>query len=461
MKTRIINTSLLVIGAIMSGLTSQTLMAKTSLNLDEAIQLALTNDPRIEEKRAFVRKAQALLDEAEGSAGLRYGVDSFLAIATGVDGGFFDGGAESCTATPCTPRDDAYGFNDGYSFWAGLTFSIIKPLATFGRLENYQKAAQQNILVKQQDVELQRDSIRLDVVKAYYGYLTARDSRYLLEDTHKRLKSALDLVNEWLDGDDGKVSLSDRYALESGLGLIESYLSDAKGIEAIAMEGLKLLTGLQSETVEPKDRRLSPLSLPDQSADEWIALALENRPEFRQVEAGLAARRALVEATRSNKKPIIYAGVAGSLAYAPGRDQLDNPHIYDPFNHAALSPLVGMRWQWEAGAQPARVAQAQADLEALIHTASFARQGIPFQVREQYHLVQSKFESIRAMKSSAQAARRWMIAAYTDFEAGLEEADKILTAMQVYVMAYAEYLKIVNDFNNHVFKLKSVSGVYE
>ena len=51
MKTRIINTSLLVIGAIMSGLTSQTLMAKTSLNLDEAIQLALTNDPRIEEKR--------------------------------------------------------------------------------------------------------------------------------------------------------------------------------------------------------------------------------------------------------------------------------------------------------------------------------------------------------------------------------------------------------------------------
>ena len=120
-----------------------------------------------------------------------------------------------------------------------------------------------------------------------------------------------------------------------------------------------------------------------------------------------------------------------------------------------------MRWQWEPGAQPARVAQAQADLDALIHTASFARQGIPFQVREQYHLVQSKFKSIQAMKSSSRAARRWMIAAYADFEAGLEEADKILTAMQVYVVTYAEYLKNVNDYNNIVFKLKSVSGVYE
>ncbi len=457
MKARNIKTPLILILLLMS----PTLIAKTSLSLDEAIELALSSDPRIEEKRAFVRKAEGLLDEAEGSGGFRYGVDSFLAIATGVDGGFYDGGAESCTATPCTPRDDTYDFNDGLSLWAGLTFSIVKPLATFGRLENYQKAAQQNILIKQQDVELQRDSIRLTVVKAYYGYLAARDGRFLLEDTGKRLNSALELVNQWLDEDKGNVSLSDRYALESGIGLVQSYLADAKGIETIAMEGLKLLTGLQSDTIELKDRRLRPLPLPEQTVEEWVALALDNRPEFRQVEAGLSARRALVEATRADKKPIVFAGVAGSLSYAPGRDRLDNPHIHDLYNHSALSPVVGMRWEWEPGAHPARVGQAQAELEALIHKASFARQGIPFQVREQYHLVQSKFESIAAMKSSAQSARRWMIAAYTDFEAGLEEADKILTAMQVYVVAYAEYLKIVNDFNNHVFKLKSVSGVYE
>ena len=457
MKARNIKTPLILVLLLMS----PTLIAKTSLSLDEAIELALSSDPRIEEKQAFVRKAEGLLDEAEGSGGFRYGVDSFLAIATGVDGGFYDGGAESCTTLPCTPRDDTYDFNDGYSLWAGLTFSIVKPLATFGRLENYQKAARQNILIKQQDVELQRDSIRLTVVKAYYGYLAARDGRFLLEDTGKRLNSALELVNQWLDEDKGNVSLSDRYALESGIGLVQSYLADAKGIETIAMEGLKLLTGLQSDTIELKDRRLRPLPLPEQTVEEWVALALDNRPEFRQVEAGLSARRALVEATRADKKPIVFAGVAGSLSFAPGRNRLDNPHIHDLYNHTALSPVVGMRWEWEPGAHPARVGQAQAELEALIHKASFARQGIPFQVREQYHLVQSKFESIAAMKSSAQSARRWMIAAYTDFEAGLEEADKILTAMQVYVVAYAEYLKIVNDFNNHVFKLKSVSGVYE
>ncbi len=33
-------------------------------------------------------------------------------------------------------------------------------------------------------------------------------------------------------------------------------------------------------------------------------------------------------------------------------------------------------------------------------------------------------------------------------------------AIEVYMLAYAEYLKIVNDYNNHVSKFQSVSGVF-
>jgi hypothetical protein len=75
--------------------------------------------------------------------------------------------------------------------------------------------------------------------------------------------------------------------------------------------------------------------------------------------------------------------------------------------------------------------------------------------------MQAKHKSIISMKKSSKSARRWMIAAYSDFEAGLEDADDIISALQVYVLAYAEYLRAVNDFNNHVSKLKSVSGVFQ
>jgi outer membrane protein TolC len=437
--------------------------ASTTLNLDQAIAMALMADPRIDEKRAFVRKAEALLQEAEGKGGLRYSVDGFLALTTGLEGGFYEGGADNCNASAdCTPRDDAYDFDDGLSLWTRFTFSIIKPLTTFGQLENYQEAARQNILIKQEDITLEKETIKLQVVRAYYGFLAARDSRYLLEDTQKRLNAAQELVSEWLEQDNGKAKLADQYALEAGAGLVRRYLADAQGLENIAMEGLKLLTGLQSsETLELEDSRLRPVALPDKTRQEWIEIALENRAEFKQVDAGLAARRALVEAKKASKKPVVYAGVGGSASYAPGRDTLDNPYIFDEFNHAVVSPLLGMRWQWEADALPAQVAQEQAELDALVSKASFARRGIPFQVAEQYYLVESKYEAMSAMKDSAQSARRWMIAAYTDFEAGLEEAEKILTAMQAYVLAYAEYIQIMNDYNNHVSKLNSVSGVYQ
>ncbi len=452
----------IVAGFIVSGvfvMSSPAPQAQEKLSVEQVIELALAHDPRIEEKQAFVRHARGLLQEAKGSEGFRYSVDSFLALSTGLDGGFYEDGADSCSGD-CVPRDDAYDFDDGLSLWAGLTFSIVKPLATFGRLENYQEAAQRNIAIKQQDVSLQRDEVALQAVKAYYGYLAARDSRYLLIDTSMRLESALRLVEDWLEEGTGNATQSDKFALESGLGLIENFLAEANGLERIAMAGLQFLTGLEGD-IELADRRLRPVALPQESLEEWIELALANRPEFKQVEAGLAARRALVEATRADKKPIVFAGVAGSLAYAPERDRLDNPHIYDPFNHAAASPLIGMRWQWEQGALPGRVAQAQAELDALVHKASFAREGIPFQVRESYYKMQAKHEAIAAMRESSRAARRWMIASYSDFEAGLEEADDVINALQVYVLAYAEYLRAVNDFNNNVSKLRSVSGVFQ
>lgn len=436
------------------------LLAQEKLSVDQAIELALEYDARIDEKEAFVRKAKGLFEEAEGAEGFRYSVDSFLAIANGVDGGFYEGGNNNCSGD-CRPRDDVYDLNDGLSLWGGLTFSIVTPLTTFGRIESYQEAAQNNIVVKQQDVVLQRDQVALQVTKAYYGYLTARDSRLLLEDTRSRLTGALALVDAWLEEGSGNATHSDKFALESGLGLIDNFIAEANGLEQVAMAALKFLTGLDDETIELADRRLRPVDLPPQSLDDWIELAQANRVEFKQVEAGLSARRALVEATRAGEKPIVFAGVAGSMAYSPDRDRLDNPHVYDPFNHIAMSPVIGMRWQWDQGSQPARVMQAQADLDALVHKASFARVGIPFQVREQFYTMQAKYQAIDSMRKSSRAARRWMIASYSDFEAGLTQADRIINALQVYVLAYAEYLRAVNDFNYSVSNLRSVSGVFQ
>lgn len=421
------------------------------ITLEQAIERALQTDPRVEERQRLVDAARALLQEALGSDDLIFDVNTFVGLVTKVEDGFY-------ASDGVTPRSDKYDWN-GLTSWTSVQFSIIKPLHTFGKIEHYAEAAKGNIEVKKGDVLLQRSNTILDVNRAYYGYLTARDTRYLFEDVISRLNKAIDLVTKWLEEGNNNIRQSDLYALQSGKALINKFLSQAIAVENIALDGLKVLTnvGMDSD-LEVADRRLAPVSLPAMSLEELSRTALDKRPEIMQLEAGLKARRALVAAKNAEKLPDIYAGIAGAAAYSPDHARLDNPFIYDPFNDYGATPLIGIRWNWASGVQKARVAQAKAELDALVEKSSFAQRGIPFEVAEQYHQVQAYNTAVKELAEGSRSARRWMIASYADFEAGIEEARNVLTAFQGYVLIHSDYLSTVNDFNMHVVRLQYVTG---
>ncbi len=434
-----------------------------TVSLDEAVARALAADQRIGERRHLVEAARALLQEALGHRGLRYDVNAFVGIAPGVDGGFFEApNGKSCTSLPCTPRDDLYELNDGLSPWVSVQFKIIKPLYTFGKIERYAEAAQGNVDVKRQDVRLARAEVRWDVTRAYYGYLAARDMRRLLEDVDRRIGKALHLVERWLKEGGGRAKRSDLYALQTGQALARRFLAQARGVEAVALDGLKVLTGsgLDAE-LAVADRELRPVPLPEGHLRALIARALERRPEMAQLEAGMRARRALVAARKAEAKPNVYAGVVGSLAWSPNRDRLDNPYLIDPFNHAGATPVLGLKWEFASGVQPARVARARAELEALVAKASFAREGIPFQVAEAWHKVRAGRRQVEELERASRAARRWLITTYADFEAGLERTERLVDAFQAYVFAHSDYLTAVHDYDLAVAHLERVTGAWE
>lgn len=431
--------------------------AAESLNLEQAIERALSADPRIEEREHLVAAARGLLQEVKGNGDWFVDANAFVGLAPQVSGSIFSNGA--CTTAQCELRDDRYDI-DGVTAWFNVQMGLIKPLYTFGKLENYSAAAKANIEIKGGDVRLQRAATVLDVKRAYYGYLAARDGRLLLEDVDKRVQSAVDLVSGWLEDGGGDAKQSDLYALQAGQALLGKYRAQAAALEKIALDGLKVVTGAGLETgIEVADQRLQPVELPGLSLPELKQQALSERPEMQQLESGLKARRSLVEASKSDGMPNVYAGLVGVLSYAPGRDRLENPYISDPFNDAGITPVVGMKWNWKGGVQDGKTAAAQAELNALISKSDLARSGIPYQVAEQYYQVQGYHESVQKLEEASRAARRWMVASYTDFEAGLEKADKVMAAFQAYVLASSDYLQTTFDYNMHVAQLEAATGV--
>lgn len=427
------------------------------VNLQQAIDMSLNADPRIQEREQLVEHARALLEEAQGNNGLRLDANLFVGLAPKVEGGLYQGGATSGT----TPRNDAYDWK-GLSDWTSLQFSIVKPLYTFGKIERYTDAAKGNIDLKRQDVRLQRGDTIMDVSRAYYGYLTARDTRRMLEDVRAKVDNAVAQVEKSLNEDNGQATQSDLYEMQAKRALLNKYLSQAKAVETISLNGLKTLTGVGLEAnLEVADEGLKPVALPVTSLADFQGKAITSRPEMAQLEAGLSARRALVDAKKAEMYPNIYAGVVGSFSYASKRDKLENPYVYDAFNHAGVTPVVGVKWDMAFDVVPARVAQAQAELDALLAKNRYALAGIPFEVAEAYTQMQAYHVAQQELAKGAAAARRWMVASYADFNAGLEKPDRVSEALKSYATTQVEYLLAVNEYNMHVARLAKVTGDYK
>ena len=441
------------------GLAGGILLAATpgqaeTINLQQAVEMSLAADPRIKEREQVVEAARALLQEVKGNAGWRVSANAFIGLAPEVEGGFYQGGEYSGTV----PRTDGDKL-DGVSDWTHLDFALIKPLFTFGKIERYGEAAQGNVDLKQGELKQTRGDIIYDTKRAYFGHLTARDIRLFLEDMQDRLNRSIVTVERNLEEETGESKQSDLYALQTARGLLAKYVHQARAVEKISLDGLKVLTGAGLDSdLTLADERIEPVAFPQGELAEFRSRALQDRPEMQQLEAGLRARRALAAAKKADRLPDVYAGVVGQFNYASNRERLDNPYVYDPFNGGGLTPVVGVKWDTVFGAASARVDQAQAELEALNHKKAFAVAGIPFEVGEAYANAQANFESQRELAEGAAAARRWLVALLSDFAAGLEGADKVADALKNYVLVQTEYLRTVNDYNMNVAQLARLTG---
>ena len=450
MKRHVLLHTLLAAGLLLAALPGR---AET-INLQQAVEMSLTADPRVKEREQLVEAARGLLKEVKGNAGWRISANAFIGLAPEVEGGFYEGGSYA----PGPLRTDGDEIN-GISEWTHLDFALVKPLYTFGKVERYGEAAQGNIELKQGELRQTRGDTIYDTKRAYYGYLTARDTRFFLEDIQDKLNRSIASVERNLEEETGESRQSDLYALQTARGLLAKYAHQARAIEKISLDGLKVLTGAGLKAdLAVADERIEPVAFPQMELAELRSRALQERPEMQQLEAGLRARRALVAAKKADRMPDVYAGVVGQANYASQRERLDNPYLYDPFNSAGITPVVGVKWDSAFGVASARAEQAQAELEALNHKKAFAVAGIPFEVGEAYANAQANYESQRELAEGATAARRWMVASLADLAAGIESADKAADALKNYVLLQTEYLRTVNDYNMNVAQLARLTG---
>ncbi len=445
--------------ALASGMVRAEVAPSEPITLEQATAMALHADPHIDEQRANVARAQALIERVKGEGGPRVSANLYMGLAPKAEDGIFTNGTNTCPDSGCTLRDDGDSLDEGLTVTSGLTASIIQPLYTFGKLENYGDAARLNRDVKASEVALARGETWLTVRRAYWGYLAARDTRQMLEGVKRQIDRTRDDMRE--DAEAGEAPMSQLYALESGVAQLERYLAEAGSVEAIAIDGLKTIIGVPIDSsIEVAQTHIEPITLPAGELSELADRALAQRPEMAMAENGQAAMRNYVAARKSERYPNLYAGVVAGATYTPGRDRLNNPYINQPLNQAYAAPVVGLQWDFNPGVMRANVSEAEAQLQGVVAKAKLARQGIPFQVAEAYHQSHGLDRQIQALDAAKDNTRKWMVSTFMDYQAGLVGGEKVAEAVRANTEAQADYFRINNDYNMSVAKLAIATGDY-
>ncbi len=336
---------------------------------------------------------------------------------------------------------------------------LVQPLYTFGKLSNLREAASQGVQVERARVDEKRGDVVLRVKEAYYGLLLARELRGLLVEIKEQLDKALSKVERQLAASAPGVDEVDLHKLRTFAGELRKNQGEVERGQKLALSGLRTLLNLPpDQVIEPAASALEADPRVPGPEAEQVADALRLRPEMAQVEAGLRATQALVEVEQSNYYPQFFLAVEGAFARAGNRTFQTNPFVTDPTNTQYAVPLLGLKLDLDFGITAGKVRAAMAEHRKIQETRTVAERGIPFQVRKALLELAEARQSVAATEEAYTNAKKWLVAASSNFDLGVGEAKEVADALVAFARLRADNYRAIYNVNLALANLDHATG---
>ncbi len=419
---------------------------KIVLTLQQLIDRTIEKSPEIGERRSEVVAARSELDQVKGAY---YPQVESVALVGPV------GDAKKPVVVGTRIHDPS---SDGIGIFGRFDFTVSQPLYTFGKLSNRKEAASSGVRAREYRLLEKKFDLVLKVKQLYYALILARAGMDAVDE-------ATGFFNDARTRMDRLLKMGSSNVIESDLYRLDAYRADTKRSQAEAEKGLKvayfalkslisLPPGMEFDVAE----KTLPSGEASADLDVYIQSALEQRPEFKQLDEALAAQRFLVQAVQSDLYPSFFVALEGSLAGAPNRETWHNPYISDEFNHANVGVVAGVKWNFDFSLSP-KVDKEQAELQKLLHSKAVGKLNIPIQVAKSYQEAKEWRVSAEAYRTAAVASRKWVVTALANFDMGVGTADDMLRAIEKYGQNQGKYLEALFNYNLSLAELKYAAGM--
>lgn len=407
------------------------------LDLDECIRTAIKTAPEIGEAQADLELTLSKQQEAEA---YRYPQVDVMALFGPAPG------AKREDISPTVATNSSFSMNN-LTWFTSADLLITQPLWTFGKISENMKAAGHGIEVDKAKKQQKANEVTLEVKKYYYGILLARELKGVLSELQEYMTSGKKKVQELIDREVPSGDEMDLHKIDAYAGTVNKYMEEALKGERLALAALKTRIGMGDNVeIEVATDRLVMDNDPPTDIESFIERSRLQRPEFKQLKEGLAARTALVDAAKANYYPDIFLAGVLSWAYADKRDRIDNPYITDRFQHAYGGVALGIKWHLDFGIIGSKVATEQAQLNRLQSTNSYAEAFIPLQIRKAWLEMKEAEKVVVITKDAFNSAKKWGAAALANFDFGIGNPKDIFDAVEIYGKMKADHYQAIYNY---------------
>jgi outer membrane protein TolC len=416
------------------------------VTLDDLIHRGLAVSPEVQAANAGLAIAHAKKGQADGTR--------FPQLELTVVVGPSPQARGSVVSSPDS-KDDP----DVNNVFIRNELSLLQPIYTFGRISSLRQAAEGGVEIGKAGVAERSQAVRLRIKELYYGILLAEDILVTFKEVKTVLDQGVDHTQRQLQAHASGVDEKDMNTLKSFSAELARVRADAEGRRDLALIAMRALTGmapgepfaLAQKGLERSDREPPPDA-------EAVEMALRERPEMAQVRAGLRATDALVRVERGALFPQFFAAIQGFYAYAGNRDFQQNPFVFDPLNDRYAVAVLGFRYNLDFGITLGRMRQAQGEHELVVAAKNGAELVIPLEVRKARRDVETATQMMRAADEGWRAARKWLVAASANYDAGLGTSWDLGEAAGAYTRLKAEYLQALFDHEVALARLEYAMG---
>jgi outer membrane protein TolC len=329
---------------------------------------------------------------------------------------------------------------------------LLWPVYTSGRTHALERAAQAEATASGADLEAVRLDLRLEVARAYWALVTARDTVRVLEAALDTADRSLADVRNRVEA--GLLPPNDVSRSEAQRARQELLLIEARGrVDSVTVD-LDRLLGLPDGTPIETTEGLETPAPPSRDAASLIGDALKQRPELAAITNRTQAQQARIAAIATARKP--------TIAIASGVDWANpNPRIFPRQDRwqESWDVSVNLSWQlFDFGKNAAERTEAQFAITALNERRADAETQIRGDVQKQLVDLRTTQAALVPARLAVTAAQETQRVVGDRFEAGVATTLDVLDAQLAVLQAELDRTRVLADLRLNEARLARVLG---